>query len=79
MTRKKIKNIIFMVIFFFILINTFVAYFSYKEVCDNKTPKIGFKTVKKGYKTEYNLLIYKVILEEKENKRTVSLKLFFLN
>ncbi len=79
MILKKIRNIIFIMIFIFIIINTMIAYISYKEVIDNKTPKISFKTVKTGYKTEYNELLYKVILSETKSNRTVSLKLFFLN
>lgn len=79
MKKKKIGNIIFIIIFSFIVINTLVAYFSYKEVSDNKEPKISFKTIKSDDKTIYNELLYKVIKQENENKRTVSLKLFFLD
>ncbi len=79
MNKKKAVNIIYVFVFCIIILNTLVSYFSYKEICDNKKPKIAINEVRKDDKIIYNLLLYKVIVYQKENIRTVNLKLFFLD
>ncbi len=79
MNKKKIGYIILVVIFSLIVINTVVSYVSYTMVCNGKEPNISIKTKKTNNKVVYKQLLYKIIKEEKESERTVSLKLFFLD
>ena len=79
MNKKKIGYIILVVIFSLIVINTVVSYVSYTMVCNGKKPNISIKTKKMNNKVVYKQLLYKIIKEEKESERTVSLKLFFLD
>lgn len=79
MNKKKIGHIILVVIFSLIVINTVVSYVSYTTVCNGGKPKIVSKTRKESDRIVYFQFLYKIIKEEKESERTVSLKLFFLD
>lgn len=78
MKKYKIGDIILWSILILFLINTLIAYISYKQVSVNKEPTILFnkKTVNK--KVIYNEGIYNVIVKEDDEEKEVSLKLFFL-
>lgn len=78
MKKYKIGDIILWSILILFLINTLIAYISYRQVSENKEPTISFakKTVNK--KVIYNEGIYNVIVKEYDKEKEVSLKLFFL-
>lgn len=78
MKKYKIGDIILWSIIILFLVNTLIAYISYKQVSENKEPTISFnkKTINK--KVIYNEGIYNVIVKEDDEEKEVSLKLFFL-
>ncbi len=79
MKKHKIGDIIFWIIIILFLINTGLAYISYKTASENDKPSIYLKESKKGNETTYNILLYKVVVYETDDIKTTSLKLFFLN
>lgn len=78
MKKRKIGDIILWSIVVLFLVNTVVAYISYKQVSDNKKPSILINKKVVDNKTIYNEGIYNIIVMENEEIREVSLKLFFL-
>ncbi len=78
MKKIKIWDIIFWIILILVLINTGIAYITYKQVSDKKEPTFTFSKKIKNNKITYNEALYKVIVEEDSKSRLVSLKLFFL-
>lgn len=78
MKRNKIGDIILWLIFTLVVFNTIIAYVSYKRVIDKKEPLFSFKIIKKDNKKIYNEALYKIIVDEDNKIREVSLKLFFL-
>lgn len=78
MKKNKIGDIILWVVVTLFLVNSLVAYFSYKQVSDKKEPTFTFSKKIKNNKIIYNEALYKVIVEEDSKSRLVSLKLFFL-
>lgn len=78
MKKNKIGDIILWVVVTLFLVNSLVAYFSYKQVSDKKEPTFTFSKKIKNNKITYNEALYKVIVEEDSKSRLVSLKLFFL-
>ncbi len=79
MKKHKIGDIIFWIIIFLFLINTFLAYVSYKTTSENEKPSIYLKESKEDNKTTYNVLLFKIVIEETDQLKTISLKLFFLD
>ncbi len=79
MKKKKISYAILVIIFFLVIINTILSYVSYISVSSGNKPKIVLRTKKQDNKVVYYQLLYKIIKEDKDSQRTVSLKLFFLN
>lgn len=78
MKKEKIGYYILFILFVIILINSFVAYISYKEVLNGKNPKIKLSTSDKNGVITYNELLFKIIKYETVNEKIVDLKLFFL-
>ncbi len=78
MKKNKIGDIILWSIVVLFLINTLIAYLSYKTVSDEKEPKISFGVKKEENTITYNEGLYKVVVREDDSIREVSLKLFFL-
>lgn len=78
MKKNKIPDIILCFVAIIILMNTIIAYVSYKRVCDDKLPVIssGKKTDNKN--VTYKQGLYKIVVIENDDTREVSLKLFFL-
>ena len=78
MKINKIGDIILWLIFTLVVFNTIIAYVSYKKVINKKEPLFSFKIIKKDNKIIYNEALYKIIVNENDKTREVSLKLFFL-
>lgn len=78
MKINKIGDIILWLIFTLVVLNTITAYVSYKKVINKKEPLLSFKIIKKDNKIIYNEALYKIIVDENDKTREVSLKLFFL-
>ena len=78
MKINKIGDIILWLIFTLVVLNTIIAYVSYKKVINKKEPLLSFKIIKKDNKIIYNEALYKIIVNENDKTREVSLKLFFL-
>ena len=78
MKINKIGDIILWLIFTLVVLNTITAYISYKKVINKKEPLLSFKIIKKDNKIIYNEALYKIIVNENDKTREVSLKLFFL-
>lgn len=78
MKKNKIGDIILLIVVVLFLLNSLIAYFSYKKVSDNKSPYINLGVIKKENVLIYNQGLYKIVVEENNNLREVSLKLFFL-
>lgn len=78
MKINKIGDIILWLIFTLVVLNTITAYVSYKKVINKKEPLLSFKIIKKDNKIIYNEALYKIIVNENDKTREVSLKLFFL-
>lgn len=78
MKINKIGDIILWLFFTLVVLNTITAYVSYKKVINKKEPLLSFKIIKKDNKIIYNEALYKIIVNENDKTREVSLKLFFL-
>ena len=78
MKMKKFGYYILFILFLGILINSFVAYISYKEVLRGNTPKIKLSTSSKNGVITYNELLFKIKKYKTINENVVDLKLFFL-
>ena len=78
MKINKIGDIILWLIFTLVVLNTITAYVSYKKVINKKEPLLSFKITKKDNQIIYNEALYKIIVDENDKTREVSLKLFFL-
>lgn len=78
MKINKIGDIILWLIFTLVVLNTITAYVSYKKVINKKEPLLSFKIIEKDNKIIYNEALYKIIVDENDKTREVSLKLFFL-
>lgn len=79
MKKRKIGDIILWIIIILFLINTGVAYLSYRQVSDDSNPSVYLKESKKGNDTIYNIGLYKIVISENEEVKNVSLKLFFID
>ena len=79
MKKRKIGDIILWIIIILFLINTLVAYVSYRQVSDESNPSFYLKESKKSNVTTYNIGLYKIVIAEEEKLKNVSLKLFFLD
>ena len=78
MKKNKICDIILWLVFTLVVLNTITAYVSYKKVTNKKEPLFSFNITKKDNKIIYNEALYKIIVDEDDKIREVSLKLFFL-
>ncbi len=78
MKKNKIGDIILLIVVVLFLVNSLAAYFSYRQVSANKSPCINLGFSKKDNISIYNQGLYKIVVEENNNLRKVSLKLFFL-
>lgn len=78
MKINKIGDIILWLIFTLVVLNTITAYVSYKKAINKKEPLLSFKITKKDNQIIYNEALYKIIVNENDKTREVSLKLFFL-
>lgn len=78
MKKNRIGDIILWLVVIVVVLNTIIAYVSYKNVSDKKEPKFSFGVARQKGKITYKEGLYNVIVSEDEKTRTVSLKLFFL-
>lgn len=78
MKKNRIGDIILWLVVIIVVLNTIIAYISYKNVSDKKKPMFSFGITEKTGKITYKEGLYNVIVSEDDKTRTVSLKLFFL-
>lgn len=79
MKKNIIGDIILWIIIILFLINTGIAYLSYRQVSDNSNPSVYLKKSKNDNNTIYNIGLYKIVISENNLEKNVSLKLFFID
>lgn len=78
MKKSKIGDIILWLVVIVVILNTIVAYVSYKMVCDDKKPLVTLDKKETSENVIYKEGLYKIIVTENDKMKEVSLKLFFL-
>ena len=76
--NKKIVNVVLVILIMIFVLNSVIAYGSYLKACEKNEPLIYFFKESKSYYTIYNVALYKIKVENRNNKRITSLKLFFI-
>lgn len=78
MKKINIFDIVLLIIFLLVILNTILSYISYNKVINKQNPLYSFKTIKKHNRITYYQGLYKVSKVEEKGYTDVYLKLFFL-